>query len=187
MAASVVRSWVLPANISWVIGKPSRLTTRPDHDLLAVGPMIARIAALGLAVAGALALEIGRGEIVEIDRGVEIEQAALARNQRRLDGGAVRMQLVEHLVERVFRERVEVGAEDIGKRGAPDPIRHGVFGARRNQAIEHHRAGEPLHGLPTARSRAECGRVRDAARTEGRHAPARLRDGARSPRAPDRP
>jgi hypothetical protein len=55
-----------------------------DHDLLAVRSMIARVAALGLGVAGTLALEIGRGEIVEIDRGVEVEQTALALDQRRL-------------------------------------------------------------------------------------------------------
>ena len=40
----------------------------PDHDLLAVGAVIARVAALGLVIAGALAFKIGRGEIVEIDR-----------------------------------------------------------------------------------------------------------------------
>ena len=52
---------------------------QPYHHLLAVGPVIARIAALGLAVLGSKSLEIGRGEIVKVDRGVEIEQAALAR------------------------------------------------------------------------------------------------------------
>jgi hypothetical protein len=115
-----------------------------DHDLLAVGSMIAGIAALGLVVAGARALEVGRGEIVEIDRRIEVEQAALARNQRRLDRGAVRMKLVEHEVERILFERLEVGAENVGERGAPDPIRHGVFGAWRDQAIERHRTGQPL-------------------------------------------
>jgi hypothetical protein len=55
--------------------------------------MIARVAALGLGVADTLAFEIGRGEIVEIDRDIEIEQAALARDQRRLDGRAMRMSL----------------------------------------------------------------------------------------------
>ena len=74
----------------------------PDHDLLAVGAVIARVAALGLVIAGALAFKIGRGEIVEIDRRIEIEQAALACNQRCLDGGAMRMQLVEHPIERVL-------------------------------------------------------------------------------------
>jgi hypothetical protein len=46
------------------------------------------MAALGLAIPGGKSLEISRGEIVEIDRAVEIEQAALACHERRLDGGA---------------------------------------------------------------------------------------------------
>src|SRR5205807_4758896 len=40
-----------------------------DHDLLAIRSVIARIAARRLAVLGGKALEISRGEIVEIDRG----------------------------------------------------------------------------------------------------------------------
>ena len=55
------------------------------------------------------------------------------------------MKLVEHLVERVFRNGIEVGAEQVAERGAPQPGRHGVFGGGRDQAIEHHRAGEPQH------------------------------------------
>ena len=107
--------------------------------------MIARTASLGLAIAQALTLEVGRGEIVQIDRRIEIEQAALARNQRRLDGGAVRMQLVEHQIERVFLEGVEVDAENVGERRAPHPIGHRVLGARRYQPIERHHAGEFAH------------------------------------------
>ena len=107
--------------------------------------MIARVATFGLAIAGTLALEVGRGEIVEVDRGVEIEQAALALDQRRLDHRTMRMELIEHLVKRIFCESIEIHAEQVAERGAPHPIRHGVFGARRDQAIEHHRTGEPLH------------------------------------------
>ena len=113
---------------------------QPYHHLLAVGPVIARIAALGLAVLGSKSLEIGRGEIVKVDRGVEIEQAALARNQCRLDSGAVRMQFVEHLIKRVFGKPLKVDIEDISERRAPDPVRHGVLGARRDQPIERHQA-----------------------------------------------
>lgn len=58
----------------------------------------------------------------------------------------MRMQLVEHPIERVFRQPAEVDAENVGKRRAPDPIRHGVLGARCDQPIEHHRTGQPLHG-----------------------------------------
>src|SRR5271165_211017 len=115
---------------------------QPDDDLLAVRSMIARIAPLGLGIADTLTLEVGRGQIVEIDRRIEVEQAALALNQRRLDNAALRMQLVEHQIERVFLERLEVDAENVGERCTPDPIRHGVLGARRDQPIERHGAGQ---------------------------------------------
>src|SRR5208282_2837234 len=62
---------------------------QPDDDLLAVRSMIARIAPLGLGIADTLTLEVGRGQIVEIDRRIEVEQAALALNQRRLDAQSV--------------------------------------------------------------------------------------------------
>ncbi len=58
----------------------------------------------------------------------------------------MRIKLVEHPVEWVFRQPAEVDAENVGECGAPDPIRHGVFGARRDQAIERHRTGQPLRG-----------------------------------------
>ena len=58
----------------------------PHHDLLAIGSMVGGMAAQRLGIARALALEVGRGEVVQIDRRIEVEQAALAREQRRLDG-----------------------------------------------------------------------------------------------------
>ena len=121
-----------------------------DHHLLTIRPVIARVAALGLGIALTLAFEIGRGEIVEIDRGVEIEQAALAFDERSLDGRTMLMEFVEHLVKRVFCNGVEIGVEKIAERGAPQPGRHCVFGGRRDQAIEHHRTGEPSRGCRQA-------------------------------------
>ena len=73
-----------------------------DHHLLAVRAVIARVAALGFAVGGGEPLKVGRGQVVEVDRAVEVEQAALAFDQCRLDRGAMRVQLVEHAVERVL-------------------------------------------------------------------------------------
>ena len=55
------------------------------------------------------------------------------------------MQLVKHAIERVFGELVEVGPEKVGARGAADPGGHGMLGARRDQAVEGHGTGEPLH------------------------------------------
>src|ERR1700694_1799974 len=55
----------------------------------------------------------------------------------------MRMQLVEDLIKRVFGEPIEVDAENVGQRRAPDPVRHGVLCGRSDQSIERHRAGEP--------------------------------------------
>ena len=55
------------------------------------------------------------------------------------------VQLVEHLVERVFLEPIEVGVENVGERRAPDPIGHRVLRGGCDQSIERHHAGEPAH------------------------------------------
>ena len=57
------------------------------------------------------------------------------------------MQFVEHLIKRVFSKPLQVDIEDISERRAPDPVRHGMLGARRDQSIERHHTGEPLHCL----------------------------------------
>ena len=59
-----------------------------------------------------------------------------------LDGGAMRVELVEDTVERVLHHSLEVGAEDIGQGGATQPGRHGMFGSRLDQPVEDHRAGQ---------------------------------------------
>ena len=68
-----------------------------------------------------------RCEVVEIDCLIELEQAAFPLDQRGLNGSAVWMQLIEHLVERIFLQRVEADAKNIGERRTPDPGRHGVL------------------------------------------------------------
>jgi hypothetical protein len=118
-----------------------------DHDLLAVRAPVARVAALRLGIGGGEPFEIGRGEVVEEEGRLQVEQALLAAMERGLDGGAVGVQLVEGAVERLAVDRVEPGPQQIGERGAPDPSRHGVLGSRRDQPVEDHRTGEPLHRL----------------------------------------
>ena len=101
-----------------LMAKPSRLSTRAYHELFAVGSVRSRrMAALGFVVANANTTRSrSRGKIIEIDRLIEIEQAALTGHQRRLDSGAMGVQLVEHLVEQVFLEPIEVGVENVGER-----------------------------------------------------------------------
>jgi hypothetical protein len=67
------------------------------------------------------------------------------RRNRDACGGAVRKQLVEDLIERIFLQRIEADAENVGERRASDPGRHGVLGGGRNQPIKRHHTDEPAH------------------------------------------
>ena len=60
------------------------------------------MAALGLAVTSTDTFKICRSQIVQIDCLVEIEQCALTRHQPCFDRRAMRMELVDHTVERIF-------------------------------------------------------------------------------------
>ncbi len=113
-----------------------------DDDLLAVGPAVARIAAPGLGIGHGQAFEIGRGEVVEIDGGIKVEEAALALNQGGLDRCAMPVQDIENAVELVLGQIVEVGGQDVGQRRAPNPSRHGMLGGGRDQPVQGHGAGE---------------------------------------------
>src|SRR5205814_1044493 len=72
-----------------------RKTVAVQHQayehLLAIGPLIPRVAALGLRVARGLALEVSRGQIVQVQSVVEMEQRLLAFGQLRFDALAVRI------------------------------------------------------------------------------------------------
>ena len=118
----------------------------PIDDLLAVRPVIARVAALGLRIVRALAFEVRRRQVVEVDRVVQVEQRALARGQRLLDRRPLRMQPVEIAIQRLVAERGEVRAQDVGQGRAPDPVRHGVLGGRTHQPVQRHHLGE--HARP---------------------------------------
>src|SRR5262249_61386017 len=79
---------------------------------------------------------------------VEIKQAALALDQGSFNGRAVRIELVKHAIQPVVIDAFEVDIENVDQRGAPHPIRHGVFGGGRNQSGKHHRTSE-LAPCPT--------------------------------------
>src|SRR5215510_523142 len=143
------RRAMLPVASKDLMGEWKTVTIddKPNDDLLAVLPMVARFTALRLGIARTQALKIGRGEIVENDRCIEVEQTALARHELGLNGGTVGMQFVQHRIERILIKRIEIVLEDIGQCRAPDPSRHGVLGTGRDQAIERHHAREPPHLL----------------------------------------
>ena len=73
-----------------------------DADLLAVRPVIARIAALRLRIARRLAFEIGAGHVIEQHLVLHREQLAAATCQVRFQRGLVRKQVIEAAVQPVL-------------------------------------------------------------------------------------
>jgi hypothetical protein len=89
-------------------GKAVAVEHQPHHHLLAVGPLVARLVALGLRIALGQTLEVGRGEIIEEERVVEVKQAPFACGERGFNLLAARMKLVEVAVKGVVAHRTEV-------------------------------------------------------------------------------
>jgi hypothetical protein len=87
-----------------------------DDDLLAVRPVIARVSALGLGIVRALAFEVRRRQVVEVDRVVQVKERALACGQGLLDRGPLWVQAIEVAIKRLVAERAEVRGEDVGPR-----------------------------------------------------------------------
>lgn len=87
-----------------------------DTDLLAVEALIARVPAAGLRVSGLLALEVGRGHVVEEDvvlDGKELPQAFLEMG---LDLVLQHDELVERAVQTVVVDVLLADAQEIGER-----------------------------------------------------------------------
>ena len=115
---------------------------QPDHHLLAIRAMVAGIAPLRLGIAGGLSLEIGAGQVVEIDRRIELKQSPFPLDQVGFDGGALGMESVEVAIEGVVGQGGEIRAQDVGQRGGADPAGHGVFTVGVDQAVQGHGTGE---------------------------------------------
>ncbi len=139
--------------------EPVAVDDEADDDLLAVRAMVAGIAELSFGIGGGDPLEVVRGQIVEVDRAIEVEQVALALEQGGVDGGAMRMQRVEGPVEPV-RVGGTIDGQDIGESGALHPRRHGVLGGGLDEPVQGHGAGEP------ARARGEFARGQDVVQPE---------------------
>ena len=99
------------------------------HYLLAVEVLIARVAALGLPIARGQTHEIGRGEIIEQERVVEIKQVLFACGPRPFDLLRARMELIEVGVKRGFAQRTEVAVHDLLQRAAANPVGHRILRA----------------------------------------------------------
>jgi hypothetical protein len=133
------------------LGKPLAIDHEPNHHLLAVRALVVRIPALGLGIERALALEVGRRQIVEIERVVEIEQAVLAGGQRALDRLPLGMQPIEIAIQRLIAERAEVFPQNVRQGRPPNPVRHGVLRGWTDQPVQRHHLGQ--HSRPRAQTR----------------------------------
>ena len=134
-------------------GEAVAVEDQAHHYLLAVGALVARVAALGLRIALGPTLEVGRGEIIKQQGVVEIKQGPFARGQCRFDLLAPGMELVEIAVKGGFAQDTEVALQQLLQRTAPDPVGHRMFRARRDQAIEHHCLGQYAGALSESGAR----------------------------------
>ena len=100
---------------------------KPHHHLLAVRPLVARVAAGRLRVGQRRPFEITAGQVDQIHRGIQIEQVALPPGQRCLDRFPLVVQTVEVAVQRRKRRPREMHPEQVVHRRPLHPVPHGVL------------------------------------------------------------
>ena len=111
----------------------------------AVGALLLAAAALGGGLVGGGAFEVGVGEVVEGDGGLEVEQGEGFVEEELLDGGAVAHEGVGGAVELHGGEGLEGPAEEFaeGAVGA-QPEEGGAFGAAAGEAADEGAEGAGL-------------------------------------------
>src|SRR5580692_6147494 len=122
ISATVVESLRLPAKR---LGKTLPVKHQPDHHLLAVGPGVARITALGLGISQAQTLKIGRGQVVKQDAVLEREETLLFGAQSSFDRAALAIEPIHIAIEPVLIELAKFFFEKIAQRTAAYPLAHG--------------------------------------------------------------
>ena len=115
-----------------------------DAHLLAVGPMIARVAAPRQRVCFGLALEICARDIVEQHFVLNRKQLAAAPGQMRFERLLVQNEMIEGAVKPVFVDLIVLKLQQIGKRRAAVPILGNVQLARRLAQPRRHQNGRHL-------------------------------------------
>ena len=119
-----------------------------DAHLLAVGPMVARVAALCQRVGFGLAFEIRAGDIIEQHVVLDREQLAAALRQMGFKGRLVHEQMIEAAIKAILVDLLIAQLQQIAQRRAPVPILGNVQLARRlakprsNQHSRHLRPGD---------------------------------------------
>ena len=102
-----------------------------DADLLAVGPMVARVAALGQGIRVGLAFEVRARHVVQQQIVLDGEQLAEPLLEKRLQRLLVRQQFVQPAVQAVVVHLVERHAQQVGQRALPIKVFGDVQFARR--------------------------------------------------------
>jgi len=121
-----------------------------DQDLLAVATMIARIAALRLAIGQRLALEIGAGDVVEQHVVAQREQFSTTLRYMGFERRFVTEQMIEAAIEAILVDLLIAQLKQIAQRRAAVPILGNVqlarrlAEARRDQHRSHLRPGNAL-------------------------------------------
>ena len=134
------------------LGEAVAVDDQTDDHLLAVGALVARVAALGAGIGQRLTFEVRGGQVVEEDGLVEVEQLSLALDEVGFDECTLGVEPVHVAIQRRLRQGGEVGAEQLAQGGASHPRRHRMLGSRRNQSVHHHRAGQLPGALAQARA-----------------------------------
>jgi hypothetical protein len=106
--------------------------------LLTVGPLIPRVAALGLRIALHLSFEISRGQIVQVHGVIQAKQALLSCSQLALNQFTMGMKSIQVAVQSFIAQGGKIRDHNVGQRGVPDPIGHGMLGQREDQTIQRH-------------------------------------------------
>jgi hypothetical protein len=93
-----------------------------NQDLLAVGTVITRIAALRLPVGLRQTLEIGAGDIVEEHFVVDRKQLAATLRQMRFEGGLVDEQAIKPTIKAIFVDVFLAELKEIAQRRSAIPV-----------------------------------------------------------------
>jgi hypothetical protein len=127
-----------------------------DADLLAVGTVIAAVAASRQRIALRLAFEVGAGHVVQQHFVVDREQLAAAPRQMCLQLRLVLQQQIERAIQPILVDQIAIELQQIAQRRAPIPILGNVQLARRLAQPgrhQHCRHLRPRHGLLATRQK----------------------------------
>ena len=93
-----------------------------DEHLLAVGPMVARVAAPGLRIGSGLALKVSAGDVVQEQVVFQVEQRAQSFFQVFFQSFLVRQQVIEGAIEAVVIHLGVGDAQQVAQGGPAEPV-----------------------------------------------------------------